>query len=214
MSKFCENCGSELNDTDKVCPKCGTAVAETATQKKDVKEKAKTKPEVESTVEAGAKDNKKTMILIGGIAAAVIIVLLLIIALCSGGYKKPVKYYFTGMEKSSSKTYLKQFPSFMKEDLEDTYDDEALEKMMDSFEKKYGDKIKITYKVLDKTKIEKDDLDDVKDKLENKYDDEKIKVTDGYEVCVKATIKGSDEKDTSYTSFDVYKINGKWCMIK
>lgn len=28
MSKFCENCGAELKDTDKACPNCGAPVEE------------------------------------------------------------------------------------------------------------------------------------------------------------------------------------------
>ena len=35
MSKFCENCGAELKDTDKACPNCGAPVEEKT--KKDVK---------------------------------------------------------------------------------------------------------------------------------------------------------------------------------
>ena len=34
MSKFCENCGSELKETDTTCPNCGAAVEKTT--KKDV----------------------------------------------------------------------------------------------------------------------------------------------------------------------------------
>lgn len=208
MSKFCESCGSELKDTDKVCPNCGAAVEEKATKKDVKKETVKA-----SEANKPEKDNKKTMALVGGIAAAVIVVLIVIFSIVGGAYKTPIKNYFNGMEKQNAKTYIKAFPSFMKEDLEDEYDDDAMEKMMSYYEKKYGDHIKISYKVLDKTKLDKDELKDVKEDLEDKYDDEKIKVTDGYEVCIKATIKGSDEKDIDYTSMKVYKINGKWCIV-
>ena len=97
--------------------------------------------------------------------------------------------------------------------LPDELIDEKLETMMKAFEKKCGDKIKISYKVLDKTKIEKDELDDVKDDIKDDYEDEKVKVSEGYNVCVKITVKGSDDKKTSYSTFSIYKINGKWCMI-
>lgn len=157
--------------------------------------------------------SKKTIAIIGGIIAAVAVVVLIIVALLGGGYKKPLKNYFTGIQKTNAKTYLKAFPDFAKDDLEDKYDKDYLEDMLESMEKKYGDKVKISYKVLDKTKLTKDELKDAKEALEKKYDDEKIKITAGYEVAVKVTVKGSDEKKTTYTSFEVYKINGKWCML-
>ena len=134
---------------------------------------------------------------------------------CSGGYKKPIDYMFTGMEKASSKTFLKAFPKVMQDDLEDKFDDDAMDTLKEKLEKQYGDKIKITYKILDKEKIDKDDLEDVQDSLEKKYDDAKkgeTKVTAGYKLTVKATIKGKDDKDTDSTTINVYKIGGKWCL--
>ena len=84
---------------------------------------------------------------------------------------------------------------------------------MENLEDTYGDHVKISFKVLDKTKIEKDDLKDVRDDIEDDYDLDNVKVTDGYEVCVKVTIKGSDEKRTFYRTYDVYKVNGKWSIV-
>ena len=157
--------------------------------------------------------NNKKIAIIGGIVAAVIVVVIAFIALLGGGYKKPLDNYFSGIQKTNEKTYLKAYPEFAKDDLEDKYDKEYLEDMKENFEKEYGDKLKISYKVLDKTKLDKDDLKSAKESLEKKYDDEKIKITDGYEVAVKITIKGSDDKEVTYTSFKVYKVNGKWCML-
>ena len=169
--------------------------------------------DVEFGKENTSGNNKKKFAIIGAIVAAVIVVVVALIAILGGGYKKPLDNYFKGIQKTNAKTYLKAYPDFAKDKLEDTYDNDYLEKMVSGFEKKYGDKVKISYKVLDKTKIEKDDLKDVKESLEKKYKDEKIKVTEGYEVAVKITVKGSDKKDVTYTSFNVYKINGKWSML-
>ena len=41
----------------------------------------------------------------------------------------------------------------------------------------------------------------------------KIKVTAGYKLTVKLTIKGKDDKDTDTATIKVYKIGGKWCML-
>ena len=158
-------------------------------------------------------DNKKKIAIIGGIVAAVVVVLFLLVSLIGSAYKKPVKNYFNGLQKCNSKTYLKAFPEFMKDDLEDKYDDEYLEDRKEKLEDTYGDKIKYSYKIIDKTKLTKDEIKDSKKSIEKLYEDEKIKLTDGYQVCVKITIKGSDKKATSYDTFYVYKINGKWVTI-
>ena len=210
MSKKCEHCGSELGENDKVCPNCG-AVVEQKVAKKDVKNA--TTSTNSSPIDEAEKKSNKNVAIIGGVVVVAIIVIIIVFALISGAYKSPIKNYFNGMQKASSKTYLKAFPSFMQDELEKSYDDDRMEEMMESYEKKYGDKVKITYKILDKTKLEKDELDDVKDDLKDEYEDEKIKVTKGYEVCIKATIKGSDEEEVDYTSLKIYNINGKWCLI-
>ena len=137
--------------------------------------------DVEFGKENTSGNNKKKFAIIGAIVAAVIVVVVALIAILGGGYKKPLDNYFKGIQKTNAKTYLKAYPDFAKDKLEDTYDNDYLEKMVSGFEKKYKD--------------------------------EKIKVTEGYEVAIKITVKGSDKKDVTYTSFNVYKINGKWSML-
>lgn len=205
MSKFCEHCGSELKDNDKVCANCGAAVEGTAA-KKDVKSAKVNTEKVE-------KNNVKTIAIVGGIIVAAIIVIVVIFSLISGAYKTPIKNYFNGVQKTNAKTYLKAYPEFMREDLEDKYDEDFLEKRIESLEKTYGDNVKLSYKVVDKIKMTKDELDEYKDDLKKDYDDEKIKVSAGYKVCIKLTVKGSDEKETNFMTLEVLKVNGKWSII-
>ena len=89
-----------------------------------------------------------------------------------------------GMQKADAKTFLKAFPAVMTEDLEDSLDDDYLEDQLEKFEDEYGKNIKITYKVLDKEKIDKEDLEDLQENLEDKYEDskKKCKVTAGYKL--------------------------------
>ena len=67
MSKFCENCGAEMNDNDVVCAHCGPQA----------------EPVVENTVNetsaSANSNNTKNIAIIGGIAAAVVILLVIII---------------------------------------------------------------------------------------------------------------------------------------
>ena len=90
--------------------------------------------------------------------------------------------------------------------------DELAEGILDNLEDEYGDDIKISVKYKDKNKIDKDDLEDLEEMYEDNYDS-KVKISKGYEVEIKATIKGDDEKETDTTTLSVYKINGDWCIM-
>ena len=71
MSKFCENCGAEINDDVTVCPNCNTAVGA---------EKVATEATNTASTTTGSKaDTKKLAIIGGGIAAAVIIIITIIV---------------------------------------------------------------------------------------------------------------------------------------
>ena len=195
MSKFCENCGAEMNDNDVVCAHCGPQA----------------EPVVENTVNetsaSANSNNTKNIAIIGGIAAAVVILLVIIFSIFGKGWKKPINNYFKGMEKGKADTYLKAFPEFM--DMGDTVDDDFMEEMLDSYEDEYGEKIKISYKVTKKEKLKKGDIEDIQEYIEKKYEED-VKVSKGYEVKVKATIKGKDDEDTDTRKMYVYKIDGKW----
>ena len=204
MSKFCENCGAEMDDNDVVCKHCGPqAEAEpTVTVEEPV-----TSNQTSSTAKS---NNTKNIAIIAGIAAAVVILLVVIFSIFGGGYKKPIDNYFKGMQKGNAETYLKAFPEFM--DMDKNVDEDYMEDMLDSFEDEYGEKIKISYKITKKEKIKKADLEDVQKYIEKRYEED-VKVSAGYEIKVKATIKGKDDEDTDTQKMYVYKIDGKWCYM-
>ncbi len=214
MSKFCENCGSELKDTDNVCPNCGAAVTEAT---KDVKEEVK-----QTTTTNNAEkvpQNKKSFALIGGIAGGVVLLLIIILAICLGGkgYEKPIKNLCKSIEKANTSTFLKVFPDIMvkEEGLKDEIDKDDMKDLKESLEDTYGKNVKITYKVKDKEKIDKDDLKDLQEELEDEYGKKsKTKISDGYELTVDIKFKGKDDHKTlEDVKINVYKIGGKWCML-
>jgi len=197
MSKFCENCGAEMNDNDVVCAHCGPQADTTAN----------VDPVAENTTSSAKTNNTKNIAILAGVAAAVVILIVIICSIFGKGYKKPIDNYFKGMEKGNADTYLKAFPEFM--EMDKTVDEDFMEDMKDELEDEYGEKLKISYKITKKEKIKKDDLEDVKEYIEKKYEED-VKVSKGYEIKVKATIKGKDDEDTDSQKMYVYKIDGKW----
>ncbi len=207
MSKFCENCGAEINDNDTVCPNCNTPVGGAQAQTV-VEETVKT--ETASTSTDKKADTKKLAIIGGSIAAAVVAIIIIISSLISGRYKSPIKKYYKGLNKCDSDLYAAAFPDFMK--VSDNYTDSKLKDAKKEDEKDYGDKVKYSYKILKKEKVEKKELEYVQDYIKQKYD-EKVKVTKGFKVKIKDSIKGKDDYDYRTSDRYVYKIDGKWYIL-
>jgi len=180
----------------------------------------------EPTENSAAKKNKK----IGAIAiiAAAAVVLIGGVAIASANtYKAPIENYFESIEqgngKKLQKAYGKAVVSAMDDEFEDFYEDgeyddiddvfdEMAEAFKEDIEGDYGKKTKITYKITDKDKLDKDDLNDYKDTFKDSFD-KKLKVTKGYEVDVKVTCKGKDDKGTEKLKLQVLKVNGKWMAM-
>lgn len=206
MSKFCENCGAEINDDVTVCPNCNTPVNGAGAQAQTVvEETVKTE-----TTSAKKTDVKKMGIIGGAIAAVVVVIVALIVSLVSGRYKSPIKKYFKGLNKCDADTYAAAYPDFLEysKSIKDSY----LTDQKKDDEKTYGDNVKYSYKILKKTKIEKKDLEKVKDAIKDKYK-ESVKVSKGFKVKVKRTVKGKKDFDYGTSELFVYKIDGKWYML-
>lgn len=206
MSKFCENCGAEMDDNQVVCPNCGNGA------EAKVEETASVETEKTTTTSSSAtsSNNLKKYGIIGGIALGVIVILAIIINIVSNGWKKPIDNYFKGMEKANLKTYQKAYPDFYNDKMDLDQDD--MDDMKDALEDKYGEKIKITYKITKSEKIKKDDLKKVQEYIQKVYDED-VKISAGKEVKVKATIKGKEDDDTDTSKMYVYKIDGKWKLF-
>lgn len=197
-------CGAQIDDSAEVCSSCGAAQTTNSVSG--------------DSAETGAKKSFAPII---AIAAVIIVIVLLILKLIFGGsYKDPIDNMFKGMETGKGKYIYKALPAFL---LEEQYDDmkkseiidnldDLAESYLDHLEDEYGDDIKISVKYKDKEKIDKDDLEELEEMYEDSYDS-KIKISKGYEVKIKATVKGDDDKETDTTSINVYKINGDWCIM-
>ncbi len=206
MSKFCMQCGKEIEDDANICSFCG-AFQEGAVS-------------AEGAATVNKSSNKAVGILIAAVAVVLVVLIVLFNLLFGGGYKKPVDNMMKAIETGKGKYLYKSMPEFLIEyEYEDEkkseiYDelDESLEFITGMLEGEYGDDIKISYKVKDKEKIDKDDLEDLEDSIKDKYD-EKVKVSKGYELKIKLKIKGDDDKDENTTKIKVYKIDGDWCLM-
>ncbi|MFA5658303.1 MAG: zinc ribbon domain-containing protein [Oscillospiraceae bacterium] len=216
MAKFCTSCGSQVPEEASNCPNCGaptgsTAPASPAAPSAPTATYAAPAPEGVSA--KPAKGNIPTYIGIGVVAVIAIIVIALIASLFGGGYKKPIDNMIKGIEKQDADKFLSAYPEFLADQMDSYIDDDAMEEMYDMLEDEYGKNIKISYKVTDKDKLDKGDLEDYEDEIDDNYD-EKVKVTAGYELEVEMKIKGKDDEDEDENDFVILKIDGDWCVYE
>lgn len=213
--KFCMECGNQMEDSENICPKCGKSQDQTPNQTNtDVADPTAPAAEVLNT------SSKTKPILIAAAAVAVMVVLLILKALFGGSYMDPIDDLCKGMETGKGKYLYKCSPKFLiEEEYEDMKKSEIIEEldefaedMLKSLEKTFGDDIKVKCKVKKKEKIDSDDIDELEDDLKDKYD-KRIKISKGYELKVKFTIKGDDRDSSNTQTLKVYKVDGNWCFI-
>ncbi len=205
MSKFCENCGAEMDDNETVCKYCQPNANEQYATQQPITDNTDT---VRNNTSSAKTNSTKNYAIIGGVAIAIVVLLIIIFG---GGYKKPLDYMYKGLQKCDAEIYLKAYPEFM--DLDKTINDDFLDKKLNFNEDLYGEKIKYSYKIADKSKVKKDDLKDVQEYIEKRYKED-VKISSGYKLKVKETIKGKKNDHTSTNTAYVYKIDGKWYMLE
>ncbi len=224
MAKFCNYCGTQLEDSATFCANCGAQLEAAKTSTASTPQsKSTSSVQLEVPVSGDSFFAKNKNKLIGGGIAIVAVIIIISVAssIVSGfGYKGPIKNYFKAIEKEKGKYMVKAMPDFLI-DIEEPDDDdiEKLDKIMEDLKEAMTDSVgknpSITYEILDKIEINEETLEDMTDSINEKYKkklDDDIEVTAGYEVLLKLTAKGSRDKMETYTSMEVYKIDGDWCI--
>ena len=167
-----------------------------------------TKKGVNSFVDK-VKSNKALLAVCCAVCALVVICLFVLLLGAFNGASKPVKNFSTGMVKQNAKRVCKSFAKDMFED------EDELEECIDGLEETFDDmdsdeKIK-SYKIESKKKLDKDDVEEIAEKLEKAFDidEKKVKKVVRYKVSFDA--KGKDN-DADLYIFSA-KIKGRWSII-
>ncbi len=233
-ANVCPNCGEALREPENTEVNVTESTAENNVQGETAQEEKDEFVHFDSgntggavAADSGMDKSAKLISNILKIAAAVVALILIILvlrAVTAKPYKKVVNKFISAMQHEDGEKMLKLFPKEFvdkaienldddsdKDDLVDEMED-ALETVNDSAEEKYGDKIK--YKVekyKDVEKLDKDELEELNDDLEDIGMERKVKKA--YKVEVKVQVKGKDDKDSDSITFTIGKVGGKWYML-
>lgn len=219
--KFCNNCGSQLEDQSTFCPNCGTACA---AEQKAAPAGANVVDKVTGMGKDYVKKAKTNKLLIIIPAAAVLVVIALIVVLCLlPSYKDPIEDFVeisAGMgsdgqiEDRVPEAVWKQIEDKQEISLKDVQKgyQKWAEDALDENEDEYGKGFDIDFEWTDKDEITGKKLTAIKDSITGTYEDIKSKdITEAYKVDVTVTISGSeDEEDEDFEDFIVVKIDGDW----
>ncbi len=215
---FCSNCGSEIKEGTVFCSNCGAKTADAGQQQAGNTQGMQNNNTYGNFTPQSNKPNNNKIIGMAVVGVAALVGLFILVKLfgvfTTPGYEKPLQYVCDGLEKGNLKTMMKAFPSYITEEMEDYYDDYAdvfADNMKEQLEEEFGKNVKVSYKVTDKDKLDKDDIEELVEDIEYFYD-EKVKIKDAYELEVEMKVKGKDGSDESEDSITVIKIGSKWYM--
>ena len=225
MSKFCKNCGVEMEETAVFCTNCGAMEERSEIFPEEVKIEKSPATQFADKVTRTVKENSKFFTFCGAVVAIFLVIVILISNLFGGGYKKAVKNYmdvsFKGKADKIEKLAPKEYWDFIKkENKEFTIEEliKATEEKSDAtlkaLENKYGEKVKVKYKIIDKDKLSKRKLNRIKESIENEFGINKKLVKACCQVDVELSVKGSKDKFEDETEMTLIKIGGSWYVVQ
>lgn len=140
------------------------------------------------------------------------------ISISNSGYKGVMKDYCKSIVKQDYQLYKSVFPTFVTENgLESlmifTYDngENYMQDIYNSYVEKYGKKLKLSYKIIDRTKLSKEELTSYSNSATSLCTDgSEIKIKKGYKLNISMKYKGKNGDNTEEISVVVIKYDGQW----
>ena len=208
----CKQCGAQLNDGVKFCNKCGTPVEAAQSTGADVVNgfnaselgdkvgdvangvASKGKELFDDNIKGFKNKDRNSQIKIIAVIAAVVVVLAGCLLWTKSAPKRAAKKYLKAVEKMDTDKMEKMLPKFFKSWL----DEEDLE-FSDAntyayYAEEYDtDDLKITCEITKVKKVDRDDVKDLKEAIEDGLDT-KAKFSKAYQVKYKYKIKAEDDE--------------------
>lgn len=223
---FCKNCGFQMKDTAKFCPKCGTANTPPPIPPQPSNFTPQQNPSFSPNAQSIAVKTKKPLIIVG---VGIVILIVIIIAFCigftghvagggsKGGYRKATEAAeaaLTAEHTADAATMMKLLPAEGKEYWEDNKNltekqlQDYMQNRMNSYSRKYDE---VSVKV-----------DDNSNPIENSKVTERVNSNylDKYGIAADEVIYYAEcgltldgEEHDEGNDVYVYKYNGRWYSI-
>ena len=227
MAKFCANCGSPMEEGDRVCGQCGTPVAGVnPANPPHMGPVSDANPvrgaQVSPANGSSANGSNKLIILIGaGIAAVVALVIIINILLAVTGYKATLNKMARALAKDDVETLISMssylsdeyYESMYGKDYEEYYEN-MIDSALDKFDDEVGDVKKVTLEVTDEKVLSKRKMDDIEDAMNEYYHADISGIKKIIEVDIRLKVKGSSKNPAVFpATIYVVKEDGKWKLF-
>lgn len=191
---LCKKCGTENPDGAKYCSKCGKALNEKST----------------------AKKNREKGIVLA--LCVIVAVVLLVYTLGGRSYKKTIDTFVTSQFAVDAQSIVELLPEkVLDKELEETgysktelveETNDSLKKQVDYIDQYLGDDWKLSYKMTYVEDVTGDDLNDLK----SNYEDINVKVSAAKTVEVEFTLKGDETEISNSLEVSVIKVDRSWYL--
>lgn len=191
---LCKKCGTENPDGAKYCSKCGKALNEKST----------------------AKKNREKGIVLA--LCVIVAVVLLVYTLGGRSYKKTIDTFVTSQFAVDAQSIVELLPEkVLDKELEETgysktelveETNDFLKKQVDYIDQYLGDDWKLSYKMTNVEDVTGDDLNDLK----SNYEDINVKVSAAKTVEVEFTLKGDEIEISNSLEVSVIKVDRSWYL--
>lgn len=191
---LCKKCGTENPDGAKYCSKCGKALNEKST----------------------AKKNREKGIVLA--LCVIVAVVLLVYTLGGRSYKKTIDTFVTSQFAVDAQSIVELLPEkVLDKELEETgysktelveETNDSLKKLVDYIDQYLGDDWKLSYKMTNVEDVTGDDLNDLK----SNYEDINVKVSAAKTVEVEFTLKGDETEISNSLEVSVIKVDRSWYL--
>ena len=191
---LCKKCGTENPDGAKYCSKCGKALNEKST----------------------AKKNREKGIVFA--LCVIVAVVLLVYTLGGRSYKKTIDTFVTSQFAVDAQSIVELLPEkVLDKELEETgysktelveETNDSLKKQVDYIDQYLGDDWKLSYKMTNVEDVTGDDLNDLK----SNYEDINVKVSAAKTVEVEFTLKGDETEISNSLEVSVIKVDRSWYL--
>lgn len=226
---FCKNCGFQMKDTAKFCPKCGTASTPPPIPPQPSNFTLQQNPSFSPTAQSIAVKTKKNLIPPIIVGVGIVILIVIIIAFCigftgsgagggsKGGYKKATEAAeaaLTAEHTADAATMMKLLPAEEKEYWEDDKNltekqlQDYMQNRMNSYSRKYDE---VSVKVDDNSNPIENSK--VTERVNSNYLDKYGITADEVIYYAECGLTLDGEEHDEGNDVYVYKYNGRWYSI-
>ena len=206
MTKFCSNCGAEMDDSARICGACGVPF-DSANQPsmvtiEDPEKKAKTQKTVKTV----------------GAAAVLLVILIIVIKIISGstGYNGLIKKVMNAYEKYDVDTIISLSSDvyfFEMGDYAEYYFDSAVSHTLDSLESRLSGDYKFSYEVENTNELSNRQFDKILNEFTTSTDIVDIDIDKIVSADIKITAKSGKKTSTENITLVMSRESGSWKLL-